>query len=53
MLPEDDRHLPDGVKGVGMPGHVGTAIAIAEGVYQATGRRVRRLPIRVEDVMGG
>ena len=52
MLPEHDPHLPEGVKGLGMLGHVGTAAAIAEAVYQATGKRVRRLPIRVEDVMG-
>lgn len=51
MVPEDDPHLPEGVKGVGMLGHVGTAAAIAEAVYQATGKRVRQLPIRVEDVI--
>lgn len=51
MIAEHDPYLPEGVKGVGMLGHVGTAAAIAEAVYQATGRRVRRLPIRVEDVM--
>jgi xanthine dehydrogenase YagR molybdenum-binding subunit len=43
--------LPEGVKGIGMLGHVGTAAAIAEAVYQSTGKQVRRLPIRVEDVM--
>jgi len=52
MIAEHDPHLPEGVKGIGMLGHVGTAAAIAEAVYQATGRRVRRLPIRVEDVTG-
>jgi xanthine dehydrogenase YagR molybdenum-binding subunit len=51
MVEEHDPHLPEGVKGIGMLGHVGTAAAIAEAVYQATGKRVRRLPIRVEDVM--
>ena len=47
MIPEHDPHLPEGVKGIGMLGHVGTAAAIAEAVYQATGKRARRLPIRV------
>jgi xanthine dehydrogenase YagR molybdenum-binding subunit len=51
MVDEHDPHLPEGVKGIGMLGHVGTAAAIAEAVYQATGKRMRRLPIRVEDVM--
>jgi xanthine dehydrogenase YagR molybdenum-binding subunit len=51
MVEEHDPHLPEGVKGIGMLGHVGTAAAIAEAVYQATGKRIRRLPIRVEDVM--
>ena len=51
MVDEHDTHLPEGVKGIGMLGHVGTAAAIAEAVYQATGKRMRRLPIRVEDVM--
>ena len=51
MIDEHDALLPEGVKGVGMLGHVGTSAAIAEAVYQATGKRMRRLPIRVEDVM--
>ena len=51
MIDEDDPYLPEGVKGVGMLGHVGTSAAIAEAVRQATGRPIRRLPIRVEDVM--
>jgi xanthine dehydrogenase YagR molybdenum-binding subunit len=51
MVEEHDPHLPEGVKGIGMLGHVGTAAAIAEAVYQSTGKQVRRLPIRVEDVM--
>lgn len=51
MVPEDDPYLPEGVKGIGMLGHIGVGAAIAEAVYQAVGHRVRRLPIRVEDVM--
>ena len=52
MVPEDDPHLPDGVKGIGMLGSVGTSAAIANAVFHATGKRIRRLPIRIEDVMG-
>lgn len=51
MVPENDPYLPEGVKGIGMLGHIGVAAAIAEAVYQAVGKRVRRLPIRLEDVM--
>lgn len=51
MVHENDPHLPGGVKGVGMLGSVGTPAAIANAVYQATGRRIRRLPIRIENVM--
>jgi xanthine dehydrogenase YagR molybdenum-binding subunit len=30
---------------------VGTAAAIANAVYHATGTRLRKLPIRIEDVL--
>jgi xanthine dehydrogenase YagR molybdenum-binding subunit len=42
---------PVGVKGAGEVCMVGVAAAIANAVHHATGRRVRRLPIRVEDVL--
>ena len=51
MVDEADEHLPGGIKGVGMLGHVGSAAAIANAVHQAVGRRVRHLPIRVEDLI--
>lgn len=51
MVEETDEHLPGGIKGVGMLGHVGTAAAIANALAAATGTRVRRLPLRVEDVL--
>ena len=51
MVPEADAYMAGGVKGVGMLGSVGTSAAIANAVSAATGRRPRRLPIRVEDVM--
>jgi xanthine dehydrogenase YagR molybdenum-binding subunit len=42
---------PLGVKGVGEIGIVGTSAAIANAVYHATGRRVRKLPITLEDLL--
>jgi xanthine dehydrogenase YagR molybdenum-binding subunit len=48
---EDDGINPLGVKGVGEIGQVGVAAAIANAVYNATGRRVRALPIVAELVM--
>jgi xanthine dehydrogenase YagR molybdenum-binding subunit len=43
---EDDPHLnPMGAKGIGEIGIVGTAAAVANAVYHATGRRIRDLPI--------
>ncbi|MFD1535658.1 xanthine dehydrogenase family protein molybdopterin-binding subunit [Nonomuraea guangzhouensis] len=45
-IEEDDRHLnPMGAKGIGEIGIVGTAAAIGNAVYHATGIRVRDLPI--------
>jgi xanthine dehydrogenase YagR molybdenum-binding subunit len=41
---------PAGVKGLGELGNVGTAAAIANAVYHAIGKRVRRLPIRIENL---
>ncbi len=40
-----------GVKGVGEVAMVGVAAAIANAVFHATGRRLRRLPIRIEDLL--
>jgi len=51
ILDEDDPHLEGGVKGIGMIGVVGTAAAIANAVFHATGRRVRNLPLRLEDTL--
>jgi xanthine dehydrogenase YagR molybdenum-binding subunit len=45
-IDEEDPHLnPMGAKGIGEIGIVGTAAAIANAVYHATGRRIRGLPI--------
>jgi xanthine dehydrogenase YagR molybdenum-binding subunit len=40
-----------GAKGTGELPMVGVAPAIANAVFHATGKRVRKLPIRVEDVL--
>jgi xanthine dehydrogenase YagR molybdenum-binding subunit len=52
MLPEvDERINPAGVKGLGELGNVGTNAAIAAAVYHATGKRIRDLPIRIDDLI--
>jgi xanthine dehydrogenase YagR molybdenum-binding subunit len=45
-IEETDSHLwPGGGKGIGEIGITGTAAAIGNAVYHATGRRIRDLPI--------
>ena len=41
----DDKINPLGVKGLGEIGIVGTAAAIGNAIYHATGRRLRHLPM--------
>lgn len=53
MLPERDEHVPLGIKGVGELGNVGLNAAVANAVFHATGVRVRRLPVRIEKLLGG
>jgi xanthine dehydrogenase YagR molybdenum-binding subunit len=51
-IDEDDPYVnPLGVKGVGEIGIVGTAAAIANAVYHATGVRVRDLPITLDKLL--
>jgi len=53
VVANDERNSnPLGVKGIGELPMVGVAAAIANAVYHATGTRVRKVPIRVEDVLG-
>ncbi len=40
-----------GSKGLGEVGLIGCAAAIGNAIYNATGKRVRKLPFKVEDVM--
>ncbi len=51
MVDEHDPHLPGGIKGVGMLGTGGIQAAIANAVFHATGKRIRHLPIRIEDLI--
>lgn len=52
LVPDPDAQVnPLGVKGLGELGIIGVNAAIANAVYHATGRRQRRLPIRIEDMI--
>lgn len=51
MVEQDEPWLPGGVKGIGMLGTAGVQAAIANAVFDAVGKRVRRLPIRIEDIL--
>jgi xanthine dehydrogenase YagR molybdenum-binding subunit len=46
----DEIINPLGIKGVGEIGIVGTAAAIANAIYHATGKRVRDLPITLDEL---
>ncbi|HKG99546.1 MAG TPA: molybdopterin cofactor-binding domain-containing protein, partial [Bradyrhizobium sp.] len=48
---QDEIINPLGVKGVGEIGVVGTAAAIANAIYHATGKRVRDLPITLDKLL--
>ncbi|MEV4364885.1 xanthine dehydrogenase family protein molybdopterin-binding subunit [Nonomuraea sp. NPDC049625] len=48
---EDSEADPLGVKGLGEVVHVGVAPAIANAVFNATGRRIRELPITAEALL--
>lgn len=47
----DPRASPLGVKGVGEIGVVGTAAAVANAIFHATGKRVRELPITLDKLL--
>lgn len=52
MLDEKDELVnPLGAKGIGELGIVGTSAAITNAVYHATGIRVRKTPILIEDIL--
>jgi xanthine dehydrogenase YagR molybdenum-binding subunit len=53
FVSEPDAEVsPLGVKGVGEIGVVGTAAAIANAIFHATGKRLRELPITVDKIIG-
>jgi xanthine dehydrogenase YagR molybdenum-binding subunit len=53
LVEEHDPHVnPLGIKGVGEIGITGTAGAIANAVYHATGVRVRKTPITLDRLLG-
>ncbi|KGM35883.1 xanthine dehydrogenase family protein molybdopterin-binding subunit [Inquilinus limosus] len=53
MIDEHDPHVNAlGIKGVGEIGITGSAGAVANALWHATGTRVRRFPIRLRDLLG-
>jgi xanthine dehydrogenase YagR molybdenum-binding subunit len=51
FVDEHDADLAEGIKGIGMLGTCGTAAAIANAVADATGVRLRSLPLRLEHLI--
>jgi len=46
-----DPHSPMGVHGIGEIGITGVGAAIANAVYNATGKRIRELPITLDKLL--
>jgi xanthine dehydrogenase YagR molybdenum-binding subunit len=52
MVPETDTRVnPLGIKGIGEIGIVGMNAAVANAVFHATGKRIRQLPIRLDELL--
>jgi xanthine dehydrogenase YagR molybdenum-binding subunit len=51
FVEEDDKANALGVKGLGEIGIVGTAAAIANAIFHATGKRMRDLPITIDKII--
>ncbi len=51
IIEEPDINGPFGAKGVGEPSLIPTAAAIANALYDATGVRIKRLPLTPENVL--
>ncbi len=47
---QDDFINPAGVKGLGELGNVGTNAAVCNAIFHATGQRLRKLPVRLENL---
>jgi xanthine dehydrogenase D subunit len=52
VLEHADPHAPYGLKGVGEPPNISTPPAIAAALRDATGRDLRRIPVRPEHLVG-
>jgi xanthine dehydrogenase YagR molybdenum-binding subunit len=51
VLSEQDDYInPVGAKGLGELANVGTNAAICNAIYHATGQRIRKLPVRLENI---
>ncbi len=48
---QDDRIDSAGIKGLGELGNVGTNAAVCNAIYHATGKRIRKLPVRIEHLL--
>jgi len=46
-----DPHTPMGAHGVGEIGITGVGAAVANAVYNATGKRIRELPITLDKLL--
>ncbi len=46
-----DPHTPMGARGIGEIGITGTGAAVANAIYNATGKRIRDLPITLDKLM--
>jgi xanthine dehydrogenase YagR molybdenum-binding subunit len=52
LVPEVDTRINAlGAKGIGELGNVGMDAAVANAIFHATGRRIRKLPIRIEHLL--
>ncbi|MBJ7600160.1 MAG: xanthine dehydrogenase subunit D [Candidatus Nephthysia bennettiae] len=52
LVEEAEPEAPYGAKGVGEPPLIASPVAIAAAMRQATGRRLRRLPVRPDELAG-
>lgn len=52
LIEEDDRRgHPLGIKGMGEIGGIGTAAAVSNAIYHATGKRLTSLPMKIENLL--
>jgi CO/xanthine dehydrogenase Mo-binding subunit len=52
ILEHADPEAPYGLKGVGEPPNISTPPAVAAALRDATGRPLRRIPVRPEHIVG-